>query len=374
MSNIRSDLLFAATLLIAVPSFLNADREDPIPATPEEQPFSNDLAFEVLYRYAVLAQAIHSSAFNSAIDLWREVRAFTHEPSDELLNSMREKWKRAHGYYTQTSLFQYEGAPIMRANSLHLIDNHQVSAEALEALLADIDNFPQLTRDPLRDIMRDATLDLPCTGWHAIAWQLFGATEPGKEPGRSLRAFTVDPLADRRLEHLKGAADLLILELGSVTRDWDPENYSNYASGFLNGEPADNVERLLVHIRRELINVLANKWLAHAKTADRNPFTHSTFVEVGGALVGIEAIYTGTYTTSRDQKLSGPGYKALVGTVDAELAERISRHLTEARELAYETASQPWADQDPEPLIDQLGVLDQELEHAAQLLFSLTDD
>jgi len=188
------------------------------------------------------------------------------------------------------------------------------------------------------------------TGWHAIEFLLWGQDFNDKGPGD--RAFTdyVDGKAAnvaRRREYLKVVTAMLVDDLGTVTKAWQPKQ-KNFRARFV-ANPSEGLRRMFVGIgslsRGEMAGERLEVPLASQDQEDEQScFSDNTHRDLVNNAIGIENVWLGRYHRADGTTLKGPSLDALVAAKDAALAKQTTANV--AATVAAAKALHPPFDQE----------------------------
>ena len=313
---------------------LGADRPVPLEEGSRGKPYANDVAYEVLFHYTLLGYAMYSDAFSAVAELWKEIKVFDEAPSEPTFLQARHAWQTSRLAYDRTEVFRFPRSPIEEENLEELINAWDVQAGVVEAdIIGDPDAFPEISRQVLVQLSRSPEAPGVVTGWHVVEFLLWGPV--GTERDARLTKFTDDGLADRRRAFLRAAMDLLVFHIGRVRGDWEEENYDNFAGAFLMERQDVVLGAVFTGISTLTREVMAGERL-RAPLADNDPaqllsrYSDTTTDDLLANLEGLKSIYGGTYVTSHGRPVTGDGFKVLVASVDAALAEALDAALENA--------------------------------------------
>lgn len=321
----------------------------------------------VVAHYAVLVHATYEDTLEASRALQREVTAFVAQPSAEGLQAARRAWLAAREVYGQSEAFRFYAGPIDDAKG----PEGRINAWPMD------ESYVDSVRDkPNSGLVNDRrfTIDKKslaarnerggeeniATGWHAIEFLLWGQDFNEAGPGdRSFEDF-VDgkaPNADRRRQYLRVVTELLVDDLGSVTRAWAPGVSTNYRARFERGG-LESVRKMLVGLGSLSRGELAGERLEVALNSqdqedEQSCFSDNTHRDVVNDALGIENVWLGRYRRVDGRVLEGPGLRDLVAQANAELAERTTRQIRASVQAAE--AIQPPFDREIVGAVDAPG-------------------
>lgn len=290
---------------------------------------------EVLNHYGDLVYANYSDALSGAQALQKAVNDFVAAPSDAGLQAARKAWLNAREWYGQTEAFRFYGGPIDGKNG----PEGQINAWPMDEAYVDsvdgkagagIINNRKLgiSKKSLAALNEKDGEENIATGWHAIEFLLWGQDLDANGPGK--RAYTdfVDgqaPNADRRRQYLKVVTDLLVDDIGSVTKAWAPKA-RNYRANFVRNQA--NLTKMISAIGILTRGELAGERIEVALDSQSQEDEHSCFADnthrdVVANAVGIRNVWRGEYKRADGSTLTGPSLRDLVNAKDAAVASKV---------------------------------------------------
>jgi putative iron-regulated protein len=297
-------------------------------------------AAAVAKHYAHLVQSNYDDTLASAITLQKAVQAFTDAPSDDGLKAARKAWLDAREFYGQTEAFRFYGGPIDDKNGPEGRINAWPMDESYVDYVKDtptagIINNRKVTisKKQLSSLNERNGEENIATGWHAIEFLLWGQDLSAAGPGnRSFEDF-VDgkkPNADRRRQYLKVVTELLVDDLGTLTKAWAPTAKS-YRAKFERGG-MESVRKIFVGLgslsRGELAGERLEVALASKDQEDEHScFSDNTHRDVVANAKGIQNAWLGQYKRADGTTLAGPSLRDLVADKNAALANRTTKQL-----------------------------------------------
>lgn len=296
----------------------------------------------VAAHYAVLVHANYADALAAAKTMQAAIQAFTAKPSAETLAEARKTWLAAREFYGQTEAFRFYGGPIDddkgpegQLNAWPMDESYVDSVEGRpDAGLVNDRKFA-ITKKNLAAQNERGGEENVATGWHAIEFFLWGQDLSETGPGdRNVEDF-VDGKgknADRRRQYLNVVTELLIDDLTSLVKAWDPKVPNNYRAKFAKGG-MESVRKMLVGLGSLSRGELAGERLEVALNSQDQEDEHSCFSDnthrdaVTNAL-GIRNVWLGEYLRADGSVLQGASLRDLVAAKDAALAEKTTQQIT----------------------------------------------
>lgn len=337
---IKPAILAALVALLAVPAMAQPAATAAAGTEPGTVAAPATTAAAVAKHYAHLVQSNYDDTLASTLILQKAVQAFTDAPSDDGLKAARKAWLDAREYYGQTEAFRFYGGPIDDKNGPEGRINAWPMDESYVDYVKDAPNAGIINnRKAVINKKRLASLNERngeeniATGWHAIEFLLWGQDLSTTGPGnRSFEDF-VDgkkPNADRRRQYLKVVTELLVDDLGILTKAWAPTSTS-YRAKFERGG-MESVRKMFVGLgslsRGELAGERLEVALASQDQEDEHScFSDNTHRDVVNNAKGIQNAWLGQYKRADGTTLAGPSLRDLVAVKNPALADRTSKQI-----------------------------------------------
>lgn len=330
-------LLVASTVLIGAAVHSQTGRPAVSAAVPQATP-SDSVAAAA--HYGALVHANYQDTLGAARTMQQAIDAFVKSPSAPTLDAARRSWLAAREFYGQTEAFRFYGGPIDddkgpegRINAWPMDESFVDSVQGKPGGLINNRKFP-ITKKSLATQNERGGEENVATGWHAIEFLLWGQDTSETGPGnRSFEDF-VDgkaPNANRRRQYLTTVTDLLVDDLGSMVKAWNPDANNNYRSRFVKGGN-ESVRKMLVGLgslsRGELAGERLEVALASQDQEDEHScFSDNTHRDIVANAKGIQNVWLGEYKRADGSILKGASLRDLVAARDAAVAERTTRQI-----------------------------------------------
>ncbi|WP_129776380.1 imelysin family protein [Peristeroidobacter soli] len=313
----------------------------------------------VLENYAQIVLATYEDTITTARALDQAVDALLANPSEETLNTARERWRAARIPYAYSEAFRFYAGPIDsehgpegQLNGWPLDENH-IDAVALDKynaapglnIVGDAKTFPEITPELIAEQNELGGEKNIASGYHAVEFLLWGQDWNNPPDSAGQRPYTdfvpkSDDPADvnaRRGKYLKAATTLIISDLEAVAAQWRESKEPNYRTTFVNGDVYTGLKHMFtgaaalseVEMAGERMNV---PLLSSDQEEEQSCFSDMTADELRANAQGIENVYFGRYTRLDGTTLSGPSLADLVKAKDARAAEEIEARLARTRE------------------------------------------
>lgn len=344
-ASLNHTLLAAALALAALggaPAHAQAQAK---PAAVQAQPLS---ANAVAAHYAALVHATYADTLAAAKTLQAAVHAFTAQPSVQTLAEARKAWLAAREFYGQTEAFRFYGGPIDddngpegRLNAWPMDESYVDSVEGKpNAGLINNRKFVINPKNLMAQNERGGEENI-ATGWHAIEFFLWGQDLSETGPGERNFEDFVDgkaPNADRRRLYLNVVTDLLVHDLGSLTKAWAPGAKANYRAKFAKGG-TESVRKMLVGLGSLSRGELAGERLEVALNSQDQEDEHSCFSDnthrdAATNALGIQNVWLGQYQRADGSLLQGPSLRDLVAAKDKALADKTTQQIAASVQAA----------------------------------------
>jgi len=317
----------------------------------------------ILATYADIAQAMYEDSLATARTLQRAISALTATPSEANLKAAREAWLAARVPYQQSEVYRF-GNPIVdewegRVNSWPLdeglidyVDSKKYGETSDENpwYTANIIANPTLkiggktinakTIDwrLLRGLQEVGKVEANvATGYHAIEFLLWGQDLNGTGPGAGNRPWTdyakgaacTNKNCDRRAQYLTVATQLLVDDLAWIVQQWGADGE---ARAGLAKEPDKGIAAIITGIGSLSYGELAGErmklgLLLHDPEEEHDCFSDNTHNSHYYNVVGMLAVYGGSYKRVNGKDVKGPSLGALVAAtapaLDAEMKQKL---------------------------------------------------
>jgi putative iron-regulated protein len=289
----------------------------------------------VVENYAAIVLATYEDTLAATKKMQKAIDAFLAKPSAATQKAAKDAWLAAREFYGQTEAFRFYGGPIDGADGPEARINSWPVDESYIDYVKDkpnsgIVNNPKIkiNAKQLAAMNTRGGEENIATGWHAIEFLLWGQDFNDKGPGdRSFNDYVdgKQPNAKRRREYLKVVTALLVDDLETVTKAWQPKG-KNYRARFV-GNPSEALRRIFVGIgslsRGEMAGERLEVPLASQDQEDEQScFSDNTHRDLVNDAIGIENVWLGRYARAEGGTLKGPSLADLVAAKNAEQAKQ----------------------------------------------------
>ncbi|CAM2069036.1 Peptidase-M75 domain-containing protein [Sulfidibacter corallicola] len=340
--------LFVRLVLVVLLGFTLAcsdsdddDNSNPTPTTPN----LDNLKADIAENYATLVHTSYLDSLQLASAMQTTIVAFVNNPNAETHAAAKEAWLAARVPYGQTESYRFYDGPIDDANGPEgalnawpLDENYidYVTGFPDTGIVNDPVNFPELTKELLRDLNeKDGEANIS-TGFHAIEFLLWGQDGFVDGPGqRSHVDFVLEDAAasnqDRRGQYLLLVTEMLIEDLQFLVGAWAPDQSGNYRETFVaDGDEA--LRSMLLGIGSLSGAELAGERMAVAldtreQEDEHSCFSDNTHIDIIMNALGIKNVYLGRFETTSGVVHDGPGLDELMSFVDDTLNQEMLAQL-----------------------------------------------
>jgi putative iron-regulated protein len=246
--------------------------------------------------------------------------------------------------YGVTEVFRFYGGPIDRAvdgveglvNTWPLDEAYidYVEGDSESGIVNDPVGYPTIDPSVLTAANENGGETNVATGWHAIEFLLWGQDLDTEGPGaRPATDYSTAPNADRRGQYLAVLSDLLLVHLGGLVEEWEPDQ-DNYRTEFLALDTDQALGMILTGMGELTIGELAGERLTVAyeersQEDEQSCFSDNTTNDYLANIAGIEAVANGTF-----ESVSGVGIVDAIAVSDADAADRLSRSIDVSKAAA----------------------------------------
>ena len=346
-------VLFAALMGASAALPANSQTKEPGPAT----------AAAVVENYANIAQAGYQDSHAAALVLQAKINELIAVPSDTTLLAARDAWKAARVPYMQTEVFRF-GNQIVddwegRVNSWPLdeglIDyvsgSYGADSPENELYAANVIANPslkiagkqvdasQITAKLLSETLQEAggVEANVATGYHAVEFLLWGQDLNGTKAGAGARPASDYNLkncthgnCDRRGQYLTVVTQLLVDDLGWMSKQWDKDGAARAAVA--KSPDSSGLTAIFTGLGSLSRGELAGDrmqvgLLVHDPEEEHDCFSDNTHNSHYYDTVGMQNVYLGRYKRIDGSMVSGPGVGEFLRAKSAGADERIVKAL-----------------------------------------------
>nr|WP_123692942.1 imelysin family protein [Stella humosa] len=319
---------------------------------------------QIVATYGDIAQAMYQDALAGAGTLKTAVTALVEQPSEANLKAARTAWLAARVPYQQTEAFRFgnaivdgwegkvNGWPLDEGLIDYVDSSYGAESDENPLYTANVIANPKIkfggkTIDATRitkKLLSEKLHELGgveanvAVGWHAIEFLLWGQDLNGNGPGAGNRPWTdyakgaacTNGHCDRRGQYLRVATDLLVDDLGWMTKQWAKTGKARKDLG--KGGPDGGITAILTGIGSLAYGELAGErmklgLMLHDPEEEHDCFSDNTHNSHYYNVVGMRAVWFGQYKRTDGSELKGPAPADLVQATDAALAVEMKARL-----------------------------------------------
>lgn len=326
--------------LLLCASFLLALSATTATAQQKKSPATTITAQAIQHHYLTLGQAIYRDAKEAAENLQKAVDTFTQAPSAANFKAVREAYRLSRIPYQQSEAYRFANAEVdelegrvnawpvdeglidyVQSDSYHrdhpLAQAHVIATPKISfsGKTLDFKTFDVATLRSLHEI--DGEEGHVATGYHAIEFLLWGQDLSGFKFGAGKRPYTDYDVKNctgghcaRRAAYLKAASDLLVSDLGEMLQLFDAQKGELYKR-VQTEDPLSTLKNIFSGLASLSYGELAGErmqlgLLLHDPEEEHECFSDLTHLAHYYNVMGMEAVYYGSYTSTSGQKIQGP--------------------------------------------------------------------
>lgn len=321
---------------------------EPFPPTPEGQPYSNEVAYQVLSNYSDLAWEMYSDAVREVVRFNMAIYAFRKDPGPETFEEAKRLWIKARKVYGRTEVFRFSETAIDELELEILINAWPLDEGYIDytrddpnsGIINQLEQYPKINSVVLPKLNEAGGEANVATGWHAIEFLLWGQDFNEDGPGeRPWTDFTTAPNADRRMLYLVTATEVLRFHLVAVADAWNPFNYDGAPGEFFLRRPSRIIRSILRGLSAMGGRELASERLAAALRSGSQEDEHSCFSDTThndlvANMEGLESILFGTFANESGKvDIAEPGMIDLIASADQGIAADAAKRFRTAQSL-----------------------------------------
>jgi putative iron-regulated protein len=303
---------------------------------------------ETVLTYARIVHANYTDCHAAARSLRSALANLVAKPSESALEAARKSWTAARRPYGLSEVFRYYAGPIDDADGPEPLLNawpldeswiEAVPGSPTPGIIGNDKEFPSLSPQLIAELnQRDGEKNVAC-GWHAIEFLLWGQDRSTNGPGsRPWTDFSTAPYASRRCQYLLACADILVLYLDDLVRQWAPGQLGNYRAVF-EEDTAGSLERILMGIIFLSGTELAGERLQVAfdtmeQEDEQSCFSDTTHLDLIANADAIRNAWSGQYAEAPDRPIAGKGLRDLASHLHPAIATTLDKAITSLTERA----------------------------------------
>ncbi|WP_373974119.1 iron-regulated protein [Chitinibacter sp. SCUT-21] len=298
----------------------------------------------VINQYAIQVAAGYQDSLSSAREMQAKIDAFLANPSADTQKAAQAAWLEAREWYGQTEAFRFYGGPIDSETgpegfiNAWPLDEAYIDSVKGKAKAGIINSKTPITEAKLRSLNERGGEENIATGWHAIEFLLWGQDLSRDSAGqRPFTDYITAPNAKRRGEYLKLVTQMLIDDLASVEKEWQP-NQKNFRAQFEQGGN-DSIKKIFTSLGTLSRGELAGERIEVALDTQNQEDEHSCFSDnthrdIVANAKGIQNVWEGRFVRRSGEVIEGASLKALVAQKNTDVADAVSRDMATSVQAA----------------------------------------
>ena len=309
---------------------------------------------DVLMHYADLAHAMYSDSLTTAGALQEAVSSLVANPTEDNLNAAKDAWLASRVPYQQSEVYRFGNAIVddwegkvnawpLDEGLIDYVDSGygteseenpgysaNVVANSSFTFSGEEVDASSITKELLADTLHElgGVEANVATGYHAIEFLLWGQDLNGTGSGAGMRpasdfdsANCTGGNCDRRVDYLREATDLLVDDLTWMAAQWAPGGEAH--THFMNVDVNEGLTSIVTGMGSLSYGELAGErmqlgLLLHDPEEEHDCFSDNTHNSHYYDAQGIVNVYSGNYTRSDGNTMSGPSLSDLVKAKSAE--------------------------------------------------------
>ena len=309
---------------------------------------------DVLMHYADLAHAMYSDSLTTAGALQEAVNNLVANPTEDNLNTAKDAWLASRVPYQQSEVYRFGNAIVddwegkvnawpLDEGLIDYVDSGygseseenpgysaNVVANSSFTFSGEEVDASSITKELLADTLHElgGVEANVATGYHAIEFLLWGQDLNGTGSGAGMRpasdfdsANCTGGNCDRRVDYLREATDLLVDDLTWMAAQWAPGGEAH--THFMNVDVNEGLTSIVTGMGSLSYGELAGErmqlgLLLHDPEEEHDCFSDNTHNSHYYDAQGIVNVYTGNYTRTDGNTMSGPSLSDLVQAKSAE--------------------------------------------------------
>ena len=299
---------------------------------------------DVLMHYADLAHAMYSDSLTTAGALQEAVSSLVANPTEDNLNAAKDAWLASRVPYQQSEVYRFGNAIVddwegkvnawpLDEGLIDYVDSGygseseenpgysaNVVANSSFTFSGEEVDASSITKELLADTLHElgGVEANVATGYHAIEFLLWGQDLNGTGSGAGMRpasdfdsANCTGGNCDRRVDYLREATDLLVDDLTWMAAQWAPGGEAH--THFMNVDVNEGLTSIVTGMGSLSYGELAGErmqlgLLLHDPEEEHDCFSDNTHNSHYYDAQGIVNVYTGNYTRTDGNTMSGPSF------------------------------------------------------------------
>jgi putative iron-regulated protein len=265
------------------------------------------------------------------------VYRFRKDPNEETFEALKDSWIEARKVYGRTEVYRFSDGPIDQMELEELINAWPIDESYIDytvddpesGIIQNLKDYPEINSRLLRQLNLVGGEANIATGWHAIEFLLWGQDRSEEGPGqRKWTDFTTAPNAERRMNYLVAATELLRSHLVAVADQWSMSNYENATGDFFLKRPTTLIKLVMRGVSslagRELAAERMSVALRSKSQEDEHScFSDTTHLDFVANMEGLEAVLFGAFKPVYGTQVEGKGMYDLIVDADQAAADAV---------------------------------------------------
>lgn len=308
----------------------------------------------VVETYANIVFANYEDSHKLAVVLKDKIEDFIATPNTDKFEACKKAWLAAREPYGLTEAFRFAGGPIDdedgpegNINAWPLDENYidYVRGADSSGIINNTESYPEISKEVLTDLNEKGGETNISIGFHAIEFLLWGQDDidtklksPGKRPYTDyLSSGGTAKNQQRRGTYLKTVVEILVEDLHSMVKEWDPAVKGNYREKFLAMDSSEAIKNILTGIGTLSKSELAGERMFVAldnqdQEDEHSCFSDNTHRDIILNAQGIRNVFTGRYERIDGTVVEGSSLLDLTNKINPELGAK-------AAEMSQKTVS-----------------------------------
>lgn len=308
----------------------------------------------VVETYANIVFANYEDSHKLAVVLKDKIDDFIAMPNADKFEACKKAWLAAREPYGLTEAFRFAGGPIDdedgpegNINAWPLDENYidYVRGADSSGIINNTETYPEISKEVLTDLNEKGGETNISIGFHAIEFLLWGQDDidtklksPGKRPYTDyLTSGGTAKNQQRRGIYLKTVVEILVEDLHSMVKEWDPAVKGNYREKLLAMDSSEAIKNILTGIGTLSKSELAGERMFVAldnqdQEDEHSCFSDNTHRDIILNAQGIRNVFTARYQRIDGTVVEGSSLLDLTNKINPELGAK-------AAEMSQKTVS-----------------------------------
>lgn len=310
----------------------------------------DDIKSSFVQNYSTIAYKKYSDALFFVEVLRSDLDKFIEDPNETTYQRLKTVWEHIRVPFGQSLVYRYINGPIDNNNYYYRINAPLINTSLIETenevenkgIINDLDNYPTIDKDLISNLYLEQTSehqDKTYAGIHVIEFLLWGSDEsldPLLSGDRTYQDFVNDEFATRRLDYFIAVVELLIDDMRSLKEQWQEEQiFTNSLKNSNNIESLSLIYHgIIKFLDDDLSDRMLNRILESNDTRyEESPFSDFTLNDIKYGVIGIENMFTGSYSDTEGNVTQGDGIFRILEEIDSETRDDIKEKINNIKSL-----------------------------------------